>query len=611
MAEELFRSFKNVEGRLMLATRDSQGNPHYQIWFDYTRNLVNEIREGDLIAVQNFSSATRGIAFSILSLTNVAPIHYALGKTEQDIKGYPGHVMEAAKNIAKDWKDQVDDPTEDVTKIVCEAVPTLLEFIDDPKANLLEKPIQEETSMPMPGEEVRLLDRPMIRRIVNLGIDPKRENTIVIGTLLRDDQIEVLLKAEDFLKLHFGLFGFTNVGKSNLLSTIIDRSLRPGGATKIVLFDLMDEYKGILFDQFLRKDVLANIVVLDTQSLPGPVLDYINGHYDTGMEKRAVGSFLDTLLLPRSLVSKALLDAMRDKAPEVLRKIRIMIEAKTAAELRRELEPELFKGSIGAEARAEVRQALEAIFGKQGYKLLTPRVAKELLEKHLPDIGGVYSNMESDTARKRIEFNVKPALEQIVSSGEVEVGSHLTTNANEIVKDLNDSTRSSLYLVTAFQHESVLRACSMLAWKMYGFRRVTGKTGPLVSFIADEADLFIPTSAERDTALAKGAIEMLARRGRKFGIGVGIATQRASYLDTKTMGQLHTYFVSKLPRKYDRDAVSDAFGMSEEQFAPTFKFRRGEWLVVSHDATGLTGVPIPIRAPNAEDRIRTNLGVGK
>ena len=251
MAEELFRSFKNVEGRLMLATRDSQGNPHYQIWFDYTRNLVNEIREGDLIAVQNFSSATRGIAFSILSLTNVAPIHYALGKTEQDIKGYPGHVMEAAKNIAKDWKDQVDDPTEDVTKIVCEAVPTLLEFIDDPKANLLEKPIQEETSMPMPGEEVRLLDRPMIRRIVNLGIDPKRENTIVIGTLLRDDQIEVLLKAEDFLKLHFGLFGFTNVGKSNLLSTIIDRSLRPGGATKIVLFDLMDEYKGILFDQFL------------------------------------------------------------------------------------------------------------------------------------------------------------------------------------------------------------------------------------------------------------------------------------------------------------------------------------------------------------------------
>ena len=55
MVEDLFRSFKNVEGRLMLATRDSQGNAHYHIWFDYTRSLVNQIREGDLVAVQNFS----------------------------------------------------------------------------------------------------------------------------------------------------------------------------------------------------------------------------------------------------------------------------------------------------------------------------------------------------------------------------------------------------------------------------------------------------------------------------------------------------------------------------------------------------------------------------
>src|SRR2546428_6655420 len=138
----------------MLATRDSQGNPRYQIWFDYTRNLVNEIREGDLVAIQNFAPIEGGVPYSVLSLTNVLPIHYALGKTEQDIKGYPGHVMEAAKNIAKDWKDQVDDPTEDVTKIVCEAVPTLLEFIDDPKANLLEKPIRYATSISMPGEDV-------------------------------------------------------------------------------------------------------------------------------------------------------------------------------------------------------------------------------------------------------------------------------------------------------------------------------------------------------------------------------------------------------------------------------------------------------------------------
>jgi uncharacterized protein len=67
----------------------------------------------------------------------------------------------------------------------------------------------------------------------------------------------------------------------------------------------------------------------------------------------------------------------------------------------------------------------------------------------------------------------------------------------------------------------------------------------------------------------------LARRGRKFGLGVGIATQRVTYLNKSTMAQPHTYFVSELPRTSDRDRITDAFGIGEEMFRQTFKFRRG------------------------------------
>jgi hypothetical protein len=34
----------------------------------------------------------------------------------------------------------------------------------------------------------------------------------------------------------------------------------------------------------------------------------------------------------------------------------------------------------------------------------------------------------------------------------------------------------------------------------------------------------------------------------------------------------------------------------------SLELRTGEWLVMSHSATGLKGVPVPVRAPNAEDR---------
>ena len=70
------------------------------------------------------------------------------------------------------------------------------------------------------------------------------------------------------------------------------------------------------------------------------------------------------------------------------------------------------------------------------------------------------------------------------------------------------------------------------------------------------------------------------------------------------MGNLHTYFVSKLPRAYDREKVAEAFGIGQEQLTPTFTFRPGNWLIISHDATGLKGVPIPVTAENANDRIK-------
>jgi DNA helicase HerA-like ATPase len=144
---------------------------------------------------------------------------------------------------------------------------------------------------------------------------------------------------------------------------------------------------------------------------------------------------------------------------------------------------------------------------------------------------------------------------------------------------------------------------NQLGYWTYENRRKTGNITPLVSFIFDEADEFIPQQATGTYQDSKEIIETLARRGRKFGLGIGIATQRVVYLDTNIMGQPHTYFISKLPRKSDRERVAEAFAVPEDMFTQTFKFQKGNWLLVSHDATGLDAVPIPIKTHNAEERI--------
>jgi hypothetical protein len=133
---------------------------------------------------------------------------------------------------------------------------------------------------------------------------------------------------------------------------------------------------------------------------------------------------------------------------------------------------------------------------------------------------------------------------------------------------------------------------------------MAGRREPFTTFIFDEADLFIPQeSTDEATGDVRDLCVTLARRGRKFGLGIGISTQRVTLLDTEVMGNLHTYFVSKLPRQFDRQRVSEAFGIGEEQLSPTFTFRPGNWLIISHDATGLRGVPIPASAADAVMRI--------
>jgi DNA helicase HerA-like ATPase len=175
----------------------------------------------------------------------------------------------------------------------------------------------------------------------------------------------------------------------------------------------------------------------------------------------------------------------------------------------------------------------------------------------------------------------------------------------EIVDQLNAPDGKALFIFQAHDPERLREFAAKLASVVYESRRRTGQITPLVSFVFDEADEFIPggQSNSESQKMTKAAAMALARRGRKFGLGIGIATQRIRYLDTSILAQPHTYFVSKLPRLSDRQAIAEAFGISEDMFRQTFKFKKGDWLLASYDATGLEAIPIPIHAENADNKI--------
>ncbi len=232
------------------------------ISFEYTRHLFNEIREGSLVAVRNFSDRPPDGGerrqdyeeYSILQIDKVHPWHYAI---QYDGQGFPGFAVAAARNASQDWLEMDEENRDDVARIHCEAIPLRLAFRREDSLEAsgeLPRPFFDR-SMPMPGKEVYLLSKEMMEAVLNQGIEPD-DDAFVVGQHVVQPQVAIRVRRDDLTRLHFGVFGYTGAGKSNLISTLVANILQPSDALertyRVVLVDLMDEYTGLLIDQLVE-----------------------------------------------------------------------------------------------------------------------------------------------------------------------------------------------------------------------------------------------------------------------------------------------------------------------------------------------------------------------
>jgi DNA helicase HerA-like ATPase len=216
---------------------------------------------------------------------------------------------------------------------------------------------------------------------------------------------------------------------------------------------------------------------------------------------------------------------------------------------------------------------------------------------------------QTDKATTTLNRLAEQILEFQGSRGEL--GQRVGVSANGLAFGLNIRPRAgrderyepALTVVVGENESSIALFAQQLINATFEQRRSDSILYPIVSFVFDEADVFI-SSDPNSPGNVIGEARLLARRGRKFGLGLGIATQRIIYLDSSIMAQPHTYFISKLPRESDRNRIAEAFAISPESLEQTFAFTAGQWLVASHDATGLKGTPFPVQLPNANDAVR-------
>jgi len=608
MVQDPFDDDKLCGGRsaLIKITPDDMGRYEFEMICQYTRAGLNSLMVGDLIGVENFRSSQDMLKqYSVLSLTQALPFHFAA----QNDGAYPGHIFESMRSIKEDWETQQENPQFATTTIRCIGVPTGWQFSHEDLAKILPI-VTEDDSLPMVGAEMRPLSRDMVENIINMNLDRN------IGTPLWHrtfTDLKVILDKKALLTTHFGIFGFTNAGKSNLISSLIsslminDDGSTPKDAPNVIIIDPNDEYLGLFIDQIEKNPERFRYIHVGFDSLSESIIRKLKDN-DTILDDADRELLYKQMKLPSDLKNdKNVPSFIKDALNKAMKRTKITLPAKDMSSWIREEISFQTEARSGPATKDAIRDATDTWCNAMDDKPINVESTKKALEVlntfdlvrkpliKLPDDQKDKANAVFNRVEKNLK-NLQKKLEKLPNNALITI--------KDLQESLNEVNKSQIIIVTGKKDADLKNFATVLGNGLYESRRIGGVLDPTTLLLLDEADLFISNDTkDLITEEMKEMCITFARRGRKFGLGIGIATQRASLLDTQVMANLHTYFVSKLPRKYDREKVAEAFGIGEDQLSPTFSFRPGNWLVISHDATGLKGVPIPVKANNANSRI--------
>jgi hypothetical protein len=167
-----------------------------------------------------------------------------------------------------------------------------------------------------------------------------------------------------------------------------------------------------------------------------------------------------------------------------------------------------------------------------------------------------------------------------------------------------DGKPMTIMQLAGFPAEVVDSVVSVLCRMAFDFGLWSDGVAPLL-FVCEEAHRYAPADKRIGFGPTKRALSRIAKEGRKYGVFLGLVTQRPAEIDPTIISQCSTFFVMRLANDRDqnliRSAVSDA-AASLLSFIPSlgtrevFTFGSG---VVMPTRMRFTELPAAAR-PNSE-----------
>jgi len=507
----------------------------------------------------------------VYEIVGVNPTHFQLSGVDSSMptllrKEYLDTIKESWGKSQETWIDLIAVPTSYAASFDGDN----LDFTRAPQ-------------VPLAGAQAFLLSKEAVRRFLCVA------GGETIGTMVGFG-LPFTVDMDNLIRYHCGFFGFTGSGKSNLTSALIRVALVRDPSLTVVVFDIAGEYTVNLLD-FLRADAK----VLSSEG------------FDSEEE------FVNSQTVPETLEQALGTDAIERELRRVYSRGVERLSLQEDGSIDLGWIEQLLQGTVegartgATSAKLGLTRLSLTFYEKRGLRQSTK--LSELDADARKDLGQLLKEISASVnERSGLHMDLELIM-SMLESGEVASSEAPRLTPERFALNLANGKAARLNLLYVPDPVQARITVDRLIKRLLFLRKKIGSKERIL-VVLDEAQEYIPdehTDREYTTA-SNRAVEQLLRQGRKYRLHCWMATQRVARLNVNALQQLHSYFVSTLPRMYDRMVIADAFALPYEVLERTADLGTGDWLFVSFKASRQRNVPVFLRTENNEDRIVESLG---
>ncbi|MDA9511268.1 ATPase [Bradyrhizobium sp. CCBAU 11386] len=371
------------------------------------------------------------------------------------------------------------------------------------------------TNYPTIGDAVDLITSQELRTIYA----PTGADQINVGFLQQDRSVIAYVDIEEMLSKHFAVLGSTGVGKSTGVSLLLNEILKARPNLRIFLLDVHNEYGRCFGDRAL---------VLNPRNLKLPFWLF-------NFEE-----IVDVLFGGRAGVPEEL-DVLAEVIP-IAKGIYTQYQNADRLGLKR-IDPKQIGFTVDTPVPYRLVDLISLIDERMGK--LENRSSRIIYHK-------LISRIEAVRNDPRYAFMFDNA--NVGGDTMAEVISHLFR------LPANGKPMTVMQLA-GFPAEVIDSVVSVLCRMAFDFGLWSDGVSPML-FVCEEAHRYAAADRNIGFGPTRKAVSRIAKEGRKYGVYLGLITQRPAELDATIISQCNTLFTMRLANERDqallRAAVSDA-----------------------------------------------------